>query len=229
MRFEFCASATLLAVQLLLPKHRSPPPVARAAPISYVEQRADRNNAVEAANLEALWLAHNAGYHAPPCDQYDPLAVLDADLDHGLPGLEHVIGNRRYGVAMYTENHVLIARMPPLGCAAAANGDQSLSLSTHGRLIVHTRELRADGEHLTAHVVERFEDELRQVIEIDLGGDRGDRQVTGAMSFSAGEVEVKYHGRQRAADGGWEAVDDHCTWDLATRSSSCRTRAAARR
>lgn len=228
MRFEICASATLLVVQLLLPEPASPPKSVTRVTVARASVVAPRANTAEAAQLEALWLANNAGYHAPPCEQDDPLAVLDADVDP-TPGREHVIGNRRYGVAMYSEHHVLIARMPPLGCVAAADGDQSLSLSSHGRLLVHTRELAAEGEHLMAHIVERTEDVLAAPLAIDLGGDRGDRQVAGALYFSGGEVEVKYHGRQRTADGGWEAVDDHCTWDLATRSSSCRTRAAARR
>jgi hypothetical protein len=225
MRFEFCASATLLAVQLFWPA-RAPvaPHVDVVAPQPRVEPRIDQ----EAGPLEALWFAHNAGFHAPACTQYDPLAVLDADVD-STPGREHVIGNRRWGVAMYSEDHVLIARMPPVGCAPAANGDQSLSLSSHrGRFVVHTRDLRADGEYLTAHITTR-EDDVLAAFAIELGGDHGDSQISNTLYFSGDEVEVKYHGRQRAADGGWEAVDDHCTWDLATHSSSCRTRAAARR
>jgi hypothetical protein len=57
-----------------------------------------------------------------------------------------------------------------------------------------------------------------------------EREVEGSVRYlDHDRIEIIHHGRQRTIPAGaWEAVDDHCTWDLATRTSSCRIRAGAR-
>ncbi len=185
----------------------------------------------DAQRLQWFWQAKHGAFAPPKCEQYDPLATLDADIDP-TPGREHVVGNRRFGVAMYAESGTLLAHMEPIGCASPSNGDQSLSLTFDDRLIVRTRQLKADGEHLDAHVVERRADELHTQLTLDVGGERADAfhewQVEGRIYMRTDELEVKYHGRERSLGGAWEAVDDHCTWQLATRSSSCRRSSGAR-
>ena len=221
MRFEIYAAAILLAGNFALVDRNEvapPPPAARPAPIaSHVE-----NNPVEAAKLAALWMAHNAGYHPPVCAYHDPLAILDADVD-AIPGREHVIGNRRYGVAMYSEHGVLIARMDPIGCDAAPTDiaqDQSISLGYRHQLVVSERTVRGGtywGDWTFGHVVERRDDKLISVAKLMLdntsgGGPSGQWEVGGRIYVDGDSILMKYHGRSRAPGAAhWEGVDLHCT------------------
>jgi len=236
MRSSLCIAAGLLVLNVALLEREQPRPVVprvepRVIETIRIEVPVPDDTQGEAKRLGWLWQAKHNGLRMPACTQVDPLATLDADVDP-TPGREHVIGNRQFGVAMYAQSGLLIAHMDPIGCVEPRGGDQSLSLSYDGRLIVRTRQLEHDGEHLDAHVVERRGDELDTLLTLDVGGKRSDAarewQVEGRLYMGADEIEVKYHGRQRSPGRDWEEVDDHCTWRIATRSSSCRTRAGAR-
>ena len=231
MRGSIVLAAGLLVTNIALLErpepNPAPPKPARA--IAHVPRVAA--DTPDAQRLRWYWHANHNGLRIPACEQFDPLATLDADVDP-TPGREHVIGNRRFGVMMFDERGTLLAHMDPIGCSDAKPGDQSLSLSFGGRLAVHVRNLLADGEHLDVSIVERRGDELITVLALDAGGHRFEStreyEAEGRIVMGSDSVEVIYHGRQRAPGGEWRAVDDHCTWDLATRSSSCRTRAGAR-
>ena len=241
MRASLWIAAGLVVTNLLLLEREPPAPAAKpliAAPregraVTIVTPITQHVTTVtpDAQRLAWLWAAKHAAFAPPACEQHDPLATLDADVDPA-PGLEHVIGNRRFGVAIYAADNTLIAHMDPVGCVAPSEGDQSLSLSFNHRLVVRTRQLEADGEHLDAYVIEPKADELVTVLKLDVGGKRVDRsrerEVEGRLYFGDGEVEVKHHGRERVRGGAWQEVDEHCTWQLATRTSSCRKRAGAR-
>jgi hypothetical protein len=223
MRASSCIAAGLFVTNLALLERDAPPPPPPAPAVVNV-QAAELT--ADAQRLAWLWQAKHNGLRVPPCEQLDPLATLDADV-HPSPGREHVIGNRRFGVALYAEDGMLIAHHDPVGCVAPRAGDQSLSLSFDQSFVVYTRQLEIDGEHLDAYLLTQENDELVTLIKLDVGGKRIGREVFGKLYVRDGEVEVRYHGRERGP-GGWEEVDDHCTWQLATRSSSCRTRAGVR-
>jgi hypothetical protein len=234
MRASLWIAAGLLVTNIALLKREAPAPQTPPAKPLIVETPPVREPARpsdDTQRVQWFWQATHGGFSPPDCDQHDPVASLDADVDP-TPGREHVIGNRQFGVLVYAENGTLLAHMAPVGCVVAKDGDQSLSLSFDRYLLVHTRELEADGEHRTVRIVERRADELKTLLVLDAGGDRADMfrewQVEGRLSFNGDEVLVKYHGRERVPGGAWEEVDDHCTWQLATHSSSCRKRAGAR-
>ena len=225
MRASLCVAAGLLVTNIALLERTPKTPA--AAPTPQVMTQRVTNVTPDAQRLAWFWQAKHNGLHVPPCDQYDPLATLDADVDP-TPGREHVIGNRRFGVAMFGQDGMLIAHHDPIGCVEPKNGDQSLSLSFDKRLVIFTRRLESDGEHLDAHLVVRKDDELVTQVVLDVGGKRANREVFGKLYFAGDEVEVKHHGRERWPNDNWTEVDEHCTWQLATRSSSCRIRAGAR-
>jgi hypothetical protein len=237
MRASLWIASGLLVTNLALvnfSRRESAPHTPQVEPLIVEPQIPEHRVAKDTAETQRLqwfWQAKHSAFAPPKCEQYDPLATLDADIDPS-PGREHVIGNRRFGVAMYAESGTLLAHMEPVGCASPAHGDQSLSLSFDRYLIVRTRQIEQDGEHLDAHVVVRRDDELHTLLTLDVGGTRADAsrewQVEGRLYFRGDEVLVKHHGRQRWPGREWEEVDDHCTWQLATRSSSCRTRAGER-
>ena len=185
----------------------------------------------DARRLAWLRAARRAGFRVTDCPHRDPLATLDADVDPS-PGLEHVIGNRHDGVAMYAQSGELLAYGEPIGCAQAFDGDQSLTISFESStLVLYTRTMAHSGEHLRARIIARKGDTLDTVLDdIDVGGVRSgfgwDWDAEGKLYISGDSAEVRMHGRHRSGDGTWEAVDEHCTYNLVTRSSSCRTRGA---
>jgi hypothetical protein len=221
MRFEICAAAALLVGNFAAvdrtdrtDRTETPAPVTirpTARPIVVPDKV--EHNPDEAAKLAALWMSHNAGSRRPPCAYHDPLAVLDADVDP-TPGREHLIGNRRHGVAMYSEQGELIARMDPIGCDVVSDitQDQSISLGYRSHLMVTARTAR-DGVHwTTGHLVELREDKLVSVAKLMLDTTSDQLDVSGAISRQGDQLLVKYHGRSRAPGSTeWQGVDIHCT------------------
>lgn len=232
MRGYVFLAAGLFATNLVIVHETGPAkPQPAAEPILVESQpRVITGESTEGQRLRWFWQAKHNGLHLPACDHFDPVAVLDADVDPA-PGNEHVIGNRRFGVMMFDAEGTLLGHMEPIGCAESSRHDQSLSLTVERRLVVRWRNMLDDGEHLAARIVERTGDELVTVLDLDTGGRRADAahesQVDGRIVMGSDSLEVIYHGRQRVPGGAWEAVDNHCTWQLATRTFSCRTRAAA--
>jgi hypothetical protein len=236
MRGSICIAAGLLVTNLVL-VHESP--TARTAKIeprpsarsAFVEPSATIQN--ENDRLRWFWQARNNGLHMTSCHHEDPLAILDADVEP-TPGREHLIGNRQFGVMMFDEQGTLLAYMEPVGCGSLYAGDQSLSLHFSDRLTIRVREQYDQGSALMVHIVERDGDLLRERLrtELDLRSESAthEREVEGSVRYlDHDRIEIIHHGRQRTIPAGaWEAVDDHCTWDLATRTSSCRIRAGAR-
>lgn len=211
MRTSLCIAAALLATNIALLDRL--PEVSVEATVETTPVATPR-----AGEAELKWLAaaRYAGWRRPTCAYADPLAILDADIDPSIDGREHVIGNLRDGVAMYTEGGMLVAMMRGIGCRGdgLATGDQSLSITTIGtRVVLRTRQLRADGEHLTAFILDRRGDELVIAAELDAGGKRTDWEAHAEISLRDDRVFVKMHGRQRV-DGRWIAVDAHRTYPL---------------
>ena len=229
MRGSICVAAGLLATNIALLQRPAPAATPR---ITSEAPRVARvaSETAETQRLRWFWQAKHNGLHLPACDHFDPLAVLDADVD-ATPGHEHVIGNRQFGVMMFDAQGTLLAHMDPVGCADASSEDQSLSLSVAsiGRLAIHTRTMHADGEHLAASITERKDDELQKLLDLDTGGDRTGWEVDARIVMGSDSLEVIYHGRLRTSpERAWETVDEHCEWQLATRTFSCRTRAGGR-
>ena len=230
MRGYVFLAAGLFATNLVIVHETGPAkPQPAAEPILVESQpRVITGESTEGQRLRWFWQAKHNALRIPRCDQFDPLAVLDIDADPA-PGIEHLVGNRQFGVMMFDAEGTLLAHMDPVGCAEPSVQDQSLSISFDDRLIIRTRNMFEDGEHLFATVAERRGDEIVKLVEFDTGGNRTDWQVDGRIVMLPHEVEVIYHGRLRTSrDGEWEGVDEHCLWQLATQTSSCRTRAGGR-
>jgi hypothetical protein len=228
MRWSIAVALGLFATNVVVLNLRDEPqPVPQAALMGTVSRGVfttrhppSELHATETQRLAWLHTAWRSGFRPRGCAHHDPLAILDADVDPS-PGHEHVIGNRQHGVAMYAKDGMLLAYMHPVGCGQAAQGDQSLSLSFNTRLIVTVRDVRSDAQIYTAFIAERQGDLLVERLSLPVGHTSADREVEAKLYFSGQSVEAKAHGRMRV-DGEWRAVDEHCTSDLVTRSSSCR-------
>jgi hypothetical protein len=123
MRASICIAAGLFVTNLAL-IDRDP----EATHTPRAEPRVERRVAGVSSDSQRLhwfWQAKHSAFPAPDCEQFDPLATLDADVDP-TPGREHVIGNRRFGVAIYAETGMLLAHMEPIGCVAPRADDQSI-------------------------------------------------------------------------------------------------------
>jgi hypothetical protein len=108
--------------------------------------------------LAELWRArHPCGELPPPCGG-DPVAVLHADLDDA-PGLERVIANARFGVAMYAADGRLLADnvdamltyVDNEGASRCRAGTTYVHLASsallgtaHPQIVVRTRGISAD-------------------------------------------------------------------------------------
>ncbi len=245
MRSSLAAAAGLLAVNLALldrDEPAPPPPAFEPFELAHTEVTiAHDPPAVCAAvdltelsgtthRLATLWRERHPCDPLPDCGIPDPIATLDAELD-AAPGLEHVVGDRRFGVAMFAAGGDLLAVMEPRGCAGwppEVAGDQSLRLGTQSvtgspypQLVVTTRTVAHCGEALEATIVDRRAADLVTLATLDLEGDRGcsvwQSQITARIAVPRpGEIVVHYHGRMRHTDDAgeylpWGAVDEHCT------------------
>jgi hypothetical protein len=202
-----------------------PAPSFGEPPIAVRETAIARDTAMpelasDAFTLAQLWSAAHPGDRLPPCHLRDPVATLDVDIE-STPGREHIIGNRRLGIAMFAEAGELIAWMEPVQCFGYAGvEDQSLSLGTIGNTLVASERMAGGrpGEMITAYVIERHGDRLIDVAMIDLGGDRqyyeGEWQVEGKLHLELPDmITVVYHGRFRpTGEREWRGVDAHCRW-----------------
>jgi hypothetical protein len=229
MRWSIAVAAGLFATNLVVYELRAPPqpPAPRLAGI--VPSAKLPPDAFHISETQRLVWLHNAwrvGFHTPGCAHHDPLAILDADVDPA-PGREHVVGNRQYGVAMYAQSGDLLGYMHPIGCGGEQDGDQSLSLSFNGRLIVTTHDVSFDARTYTAHIVEREGDLLVDKLALPVGYATSTSETEGKLYLRGDKIEAKIHGRTYVR-GAWRAVDEHCTYSLVTRSSSCRRPAEER-
>jgi hypothetical protein len=225
MRSSIAIASGLFALNLaVLDRAESPPipaPSFADPPIDVREMTSVRDTATpalagDALVLADLWRAAHPNEPLPACHLRDPVAILDAHLD-ATPGREHVIGNRRFGIAMYSEAGELLAWMEPVQCFGYSGvEDQSLSLGTIGNtLIASERTISRVGEEITAYVIRRRADKLVDVARIDAGGDRryyeGEWQVDAKLYPDPEMITVKYHGRFRpTGERAWRAVDAHC-------------------
>jgi hypothetical protein len=169
--------------------------------------------------LADAWAARHRCWGVPRCF-LDPIVTLQADLDD-TPGVERVIADQRFGVAL------LSARGEVLATADFNHGcpEPALRLSLghylpgrHPQLVVDARVPAGCGTADERMVVERDGDELAARLDAQLGGRVGCAwtryDVDARVSVPRpGTVVIDYAGA--AGDirsGAWLPVHDTCTY-----------------
>jgi len=201
------------------------PALATCPPPDDSELRSDE------ATLARYWRIKNPCEPLPVCLDPHPIVKLAADVDE-TPGIERMLGSKRFGVAMVSAGGDLLG-FYEAACSNRADDDH-LKLSVRNftggprpQLVIRERTSAHCGEFNDLTVVRRIGDELEPILEIDEGGTRG-------CNVWQGEWHARITVRPGAVDvisTGWHQSSSEATnWEYGPREpvrSECRMRLAA--
>jgi hypothetical protein len=180
--------------------------------------------------LGRLWRQRHPCEALPDCRHPDRARVLVADLDDS-PGLERVVANNRFGVAMFAAGGALLATWDEVGCGTWPEEEQRIRLAVrrfssakHPDLVVHTVVYGHCGGFRVLRALRRVGDELVTMLDLDEGGDRGCNTWESEAHVEItvprpGEVHTRTFGRYHDMDNTsaslrykpWELSETHCT------------------
>jgi hypothetical protein len=178
--------------------------------------------------LARVWRAAHPDAPWPRCPgQRDRLAVLRADIDDA-PGVERVLADKRFGVAMFAADATLLAyegsdapscsRWPDIDDLPDTNvhlSARALVRGEHRTLIVRGRNIGHCGELAWSTAFERRGAHLETILELDEGGERGcgggDVRTRVTSVVRSGEIVVRVQQRERRFE---PATNDYGPWTL---------------
>jgi hypothetical protein len=185
--------------------------------------------------LATIWQQRHPCLALPTCAHADPIATLRTDLDDS-PGVERVIGDRRFGIALLSSTDAVLATSEPdaNGCWGWPDdvdddgpraGGQGLHLSTrkfadsrYPQIVARTRTLAHCGELKLLSVLQRTGDDLTEILGVDEEGKRGCSVWESNIAVSVdvirpGEVVIRRRGRYHRLDSDDPTGDRYLPWD----------------
>ncbi|HEY1555844.1 MAG TPA: hypothetical protein VGF94_13490 [Kofleriaceae bacterium] len=211
--------ALALALATSLAPHSSPVPVPVPVPVPAPVPVPDLVPSLTPAERELaqVWRARHPGEPQPTCQLPDPIATLYADLDPA-PGVERVIGDQRFGIAMYDARGRLLGTADVGGCSDWSVSDHdSLVLSTsrvlgtrYPQLVARTRVVDNCNDFAEMSILDHRAGKLVDIADIDLDGKAGCGPVHGYRSWRThvtvprpGVIDVREDGRESADAATW--------------------------